>query len=383
MTRNRRAFTLIELLVVIAVIGILAGLLLPAVQAAREAARRAQCTNNLKQLALGAQGYTSAHAALPPASIPLVQSFSAHARLLPYLELQPLYDSMNFQLGERWGPSNYAMSDTLNGYNGGTTADGGPYGLAHATAITTAVTAFLCPSDPGQPNATEIALTPGGPARTVASFSYPLNAGLNPMGKGGGAANGPAYFPSFAAHVKSAGLAGTSFQALRAEGPVGLASFTDGASNTAVFAEWVKGDLDQGGSAGWLGPIYDAPDGVADLAGQPDPDTLYALRCRQAPASAPASPHKGDWWISGNTSTYSHTQVPNERSCYYKDARQQSPDGASFVANMIAAASYHPGGVNVALMDGSVRFIRSSVDARAWHALGTTGRGEIVSSDSF
>jgi len=102
----RQAFTLVELLVVIAIIGILVALLLPAVQAAREAARRSQCTNNLKQLGLAAQNYHSAMREFPPGSerdesVGPSQDprFSPHARLLPYLEQQPLYDQLNWNLG--------------------------------------------------------------------------------------------------------------------------------------------------------------------------------------------------------------------------------------------------------------------------------------------
>ena len=89
---RRSGFTLVELLVVIAIIGILVALLLPAVQAAREAARRTQCTNNMKQFGLGLQNYLSAKKTFPPGSIADTSRVSLHVRLLPYMENQPLYD---------------------------------------------------------------------------------------------------------------------------------------------------------------------------------------------------------------------------------------------------------------------------------------------------
>src|SRR5881227_1395282 len=106
MRNRRRGFTLIELLVVIAIIGVLIALLLPAVQAAREAARRIQCTNNLKQLGIGLHNYENAHGALPPSmvmagsgtTVAWSNGWSAHGRLLPYLEQYAAYGALNFTL---------------------------------------------------------------------------------------------------------------------------------------------------------------------------------------------------------------------------------------------------------------------------------------------
>ena len=134
--RHRTGFTLIELLVVIAIIAVLIALLLPAVQAAREAARRVQCVNNLKQIGLGLHNYVSANDCLPPGAFltwsPVAQTqiingdFSAHVRLLPYLEQQSLYNAANFSVS--------AINDVTGA-------------LINGTVTTTRLTAFLCPSD--------------------------------------------------------------------------------------------------------------------------------------------------------------------------------------------------------------------------------------------
>src|SRR5690349_20678892 len=155
---SRTGFTLIELLVVIAIIGVLIALLLPAVQAAREAARRTQCNNNLHQIGLAVHNYLSANGdVMPPMMIdwmgdpepswaPPSQTQSIHARLLPYMEQTPVYNAINWSVSSRWAGTGWRNNVSLS--NPPDNASGGLYGVINMTAATTQIKAFLCPSDP-------------------------------------------------------------------------------------------------------------------------------------------------------------------------------------------------------------------------------------------
>jgi prepilin-type N-terminal cleavage/methylation domain-containing protein/prepilin-type processing-associated H-X9-DG protein len=387
MIRPRKGFTLIELLVVIAIIGVLIALLLPAVQSAREAARRAQCTNNLKQIGLAMANYESAVGSLPPAMVcyapgePLGgtnagQSWSVHARLLPFIEQTTIYNTINFDFGERWGGPG---GNAVNGWNG-STADGSYWAVANASAVANQINSFLCPSDEGVGNLTGIAFFQGGPIQLIGGFSYPFNVGTNPYrGANAGQLNGPAYFPAWKAAGNAGQFPAAITNSVNAERTVTIATFRDGTSNTAIFSEWVKGDgLPPASSGDGLLQTYTSPTAATAYAGQFNQDVLHGNDCFSQGLTKNWT-WKGDWWPSGQSCTYSHTQTPNRRACYYPGIGQP----AAAAINALAASSQHPGGVNTLFMDGTVRFIKSTVNGVTWAALGTTNGGEVVSADQF
>jgi prepilin-type N-terminal cleavage/methylation domain-containing protein/prepilin-type processing-associated H-X9-DG protein len=371
-SRTRRAFTLIELLVVIAIIAVLISLLLPAVQSAREAARRSQCTNNLKQIGLAMHNYISANDLLPPVSVDNVangnnfmphQNWSQHARLLPFLEQSALYNAINWNFGSRWSDDpGYGISDSnppdIN-------AAGGTNSIPQYTVLCTKIASLLCPSDPYP--GTSGTFSVNGVATLVGAFNYPANMGLNrhiDFGTNNWVPNGPNY------------IASNWDGAMRRN--IGLNQFTDGTSNTVIFSEWVKGPGAKPGRDG-LGMVYNFP-GNASTNTFPT-DAQFAAACLQVnPVVANQNwGWKGEWWGYGGTSIYSHTIPPNRTACEYSNTAQDNRATISAVN----ASSLHPGGVNALFMDGSVRFVKSTVSIPVWYAVATPDRGEVVSADSY
>jgi prepilin-type N-terminal cleavage/methylation domain-containing protein/prepilin-type processing-associated H-X9-DG protein len=308
---RRSGFTLIELLVVIAIIGVLIALLLPAVQAAREAARRAQCVNNLKQLALAAQNYHDANGCFPGGSYTgklfnpphwatYPENFSCFARMLPYFEQAPMYNAINFNL---------ASADPAN-----------------ITIAGVQINSLICPSDTQNQsvafpaNRASSGITPGWSFNEI----YPLPPGAWTQAFTSYAGNAGTFTFGFTHLMPDVVL--TQFNGvIYNDSNVKIAEITDGTSNTFIFGEHSKGILFK------VDPGY----AVSDNSWQSGRwyDTLFATLY---PVNLGAGNFQG---------------IKN--SAYYDPT---------------AAGSLHPGGANFAFCDGSVRFIKNSIQSWSFAA---------------
>jgi len=368
---RRRGFTLIELLVVIAIIGVLIALLLPAVQAAREAARRSQCTNNLKQIGLAYHNYLSANGdTVPPVFVDygspdnfIAQTHSSHARLLPYLEQGTVYNTINFAYSSRWGGTGWCCTDSGDPRDG---ASAGPHGMIQMTALVTQIKVFLCPSDPN-PGSSGTMRVDGVTSRLVGANNYPANIGLDRR-LNNWRFNGPGFVSS---------------QWDSAFPTVTLASFVDGTSNTAIYSEWVKGPGAGPPTKDGLGMTYTGPSSLFPQSTEQGPYTFQgeytsAVAC-QNNGTVQNWGWKGEWWIEGDRNVYQHTQTPNRRACLYSDIGV--PGRADVM--MAGASSLHPGGVNVLFGDGSVKFVKSTINYIPWYGIATVNGGEAVDGSSL
>ena len=359
-----RGFTLIELLVVIAIIAVLIALLLPAVQSAREAARRAQCTNNLKQLGIAIHNYHDIHGALPPTgqvaaqpsagqypAMPHTQDFGMKVKLLPHMEQSPLYNAINFA-ATAW------IVDTGRGRT---------Y-YANTTVLNAQVSTFLCPSDPNQGRKSQTRL--GVTLTSMGSTNYPNNLGTNRY-LNNNRFTGPAYVLGAANNTAITPVC--SFR-----------SITDGLSNTAIFSEYVKGRAAGTGSGqDGLHMMYYAQVKWSAQGRNIGAEKFFHNACQQA--TLRQGSEKGSRWLVDDCrwgGGYAHTTTPNTRACFYQNGGGNPAQGeATFT--MLGASSFHPGGVNVLRLDGSVKFIKSSINYNTWTALGTKDRGEIISANAL
>jgi len=343
-SREARGFTLIELLVVISIIGILIALLLPAVQAAREAARRASCNNNLKQIGLALQNYLSAHQVFPPGYVSSVDPTITDAcnqdaenagvgvdlgpgwawgsMILPQMEQLALFNAINFSI------------PVSNPYH------------QNDTASTTLVAAYLCPSDAGGPDVVPVLKDPPDPAQPgtftgsaiddyVARGNYVGMFGIGEICAASGATG--------------TGPRGPATGIFYRNSRTGMAEITDGSSQTIAVGErshnlsyvtWTARSI-----GGWLGKTSAMEGGTDQFNPSPEESWTQVL----GPAGLDDGP-----------------RTPNDPKAHVEDYW-----------------SYHAGGVNFLFADGSVHMLRNSINPSVWRALATRKLGEVVGGDQY
>ena len=316
LTKHARGFTLVELLVVIAIIGILIALLLPAVQAAREAARRSECTNKIKQIGVAMHNYVDTYKVFPCGSLRIdsaaeswkTQHIGWLARLLPYLEQKQIADQIPWEVYQSWDSANSTIGNRM---------------------YMTKLSIFRCPSDPS-PN-WDSTSWPGstnyvGCAGSEIYFGRPgSSSGMDPLKLG---LVRETFFPSFA-------------------------NITDGSSNTMAVSECLLGT-----------PFTcraSCPDYKATNAGT-DGVTL----------TKDEDSTRGRSWYQAYGATWPYNTLlgPNDRLTLNHEYMGGSNTGS------YAARSKHPGGVNVGMADGSVKFASDTVDKTIWQAVSTIAGGE-------
>lgn len=335
-TITRRAFTLIELLVVIAIVATLLALLIPAVQSAREAVRRAQCKNNLKQIGLSIHNYHESHGVMPPGRMRRHvdgqgRCYSAYAHLLPYLDATPLYNTIDFERD--------------------------PEDLLNETAMNSTIPYFLCPSDKQN---TKL-------QGNNAVHNYPLNTGTT--------------FPVSRENPSGVPVTGVFYE----NSSTRIRDILDGTTHTVCISETVRADL--GGPAVWDG--VSPTNGFVLTQGNNNstigPELIdYETQC--SGAGLVLQQTRGSKWLYGapGHSMYNHIRRPNDPGV---DCRGGLPHSirTNFwwdrLSHNVAAHSRHPGGVHALFCDGHVKFVTATIDLQTWQAAGSRNSGEVFDGE--
>lgn len=337
---TRRGFTLVELLVVIAIIGILIALLLPAVQAAREAARRAQCTNSIKQLGIALHNYHDSFRTFPRYSQrpgnggAQSYSYSVFVAILPYIEQRAVYDLIKQASGNFYYPANTTNPDATESV----------YQIGERTRLS----AFLCPSDRLYPGTTYLG-----------SSNYAVCAG-----------------PNLGWDISISRQNGV----FRSTIETSMAAITDGTSNSIMLGEFLTGDgsssynreTDLVRNQAWSGAYESTQQGPITQAML----ETYGQSC--ASGSSNHSSMAGARWYTGvfHYCVFNTLAPPNWK---YPSCTPCSGCGAGDSGGVYPARSRHPGGANHGVADASVRFVSETIDLQVYHGLSSRDGGEVAS----
>jgi len=345
----RRAFTLVELLVVIAIIGVLVALLLPAVQSAREAARRSQCSNNLKQLGLGMHNFHDT-TNIFPSNYQLIgvnawEAASAHYFILPYVEQKNVFDQFQIPATAKAGQSIAA----------GAVGDASMWSKDWNGPMNTVLKVFICPS--AQKSPTRAAVSWGGPG---SNYGWCTGSRVQVV------------------------WVGDAFNGMIAyQNERRMKDVTDGLSNTLMASEFLGGRGFNSGAAVYPFDIFYAGDGPFNSVKNKDFATQAELTAIGTAAKSLAGGgfrgnNGGNWsWYAAGHSTLSTAAPPNWQ--FPTAGGSCCPGGAHDWTNgVIPARSLHPSGVNAVMGDGSVRFVNNNIDIFTWQATGSRNDGITV-----